>query len=185
VTVVLSLQDYQDLVDHAALMIWRTDASGRCDYLDPRARAFTQGALQDGGDGWATGIHPEDLERCLALFRAHHAARTPFELVYRLRRGDGTYRTILDRGGPRRDAAGAFAGFVGSRVDVSDRLAAEELEAARRGPGRARALLPICVSCKRVRDERGCWHRVERYLEERGDAAFTHTFCESCERAVE
>jgi hypothetical protein len=184
---VLSLKDYQDLVAQASIMVWRTDATGRCDWLNDPALAFTGRALEgDGTDGWAAGIHPDDLDRCLALFRAHLAARTPFALEYRLRRVDGVYRSIVDRGAPRWDATGAFVGFVGSRVDAGGGLVAGEPEPPPPPPGRRPdELLPICVTCKRVRDERGRWHRVERYLEERGSAAFTHTFCESCERDVE
>jgi hypothetical protein len=184
---VLSLEDYQELIARASIMVWRTDATGRCAWLNEPALAFTDRALEgDGTDGWTAGIHPRDLDRCLALFRAHHTARAPFALEYRLRRVDGVYRSIVDRGAPRWDAAGAFVGFVGSRVDAGGGLVAGEPEPPPPRPGRRpEELLPICVTCKRVRDERGRWHRVERYLEERGSAAFTHTFCETCERDVE
>ena len=48
----------------------------------------------------------------------------------------------------------------------------------------ARALsgyLPICAHCKSIRDESGEWHRLEKYLSERTDAAFTHGICPTCE----
>jgi PAS domain S-box-containing protein len=47
--------------------------------------------------------------------------REPFEMEYRLRRHDGVYRWILDRGVPFVDDAGNFAGFIGSCVDVDER----------------------------------------------------------------
>jgi hypothetical protein len=41
-------------------------------------------------------------------------------------------------------------------------------------------LLPICSSCKRIRDDTGYWHQVEVYLHENTDADFTHGLCPGC-----
>jgi signal transduction histidine kinase len=49
-------------------------------------------------------------------------------MEYRLRRHDGEYRWIFDRGVPFTDDAGAFAGFIGSCVDVDERRRAQEIE---------------------------------------------------------
>ncbi len=43
-------------------------------------------------------------------------------MEYRLRRSDGTYRWIFDRGVPFNDADGQFAGYIGSCIDVTDRV---------------------------------------------------------------
>ena len=52
--------------------------------------------------------------------------REPFELEYRLRRGDGAWRWVLDRGRPIEDPDGAFAGWVGGCVDLHERAESEE-----------------------------------------------------------
>jgi hypothetical protein len=44
-------------------------------------------------------------------------------------------------------------------------------------------MLPICGFCKRIRDESGGWLQLERYIAERSEAQFTHTFCPDCGRA--
>jgi hypothetical protein len=44
-------------------------------------------------------------------------------------------------------------------------------------------MLPICGFCKRIRDETGGWLQLERYIAERSEARFTHTFCPDCGRA--
>jgi hypothetical protein len=44
-------------------------------------------------------------------------------------------------------------------------------------------MLPICGFCKRIRDENGGWLQLERYIAERSEAQFTHTFCPDCGRA--
>lgn len=43
-----------------------------------------------------------------------------------------------------------------------------------------RGLLPICSSCKSIRDESGAWHSIEQYVSERSNASFTHGICPDC-----
>jgi uncharacterized membrane protein YccC len=45
-----------------------------------------------------------------------------------------------------------------------------------------RRLLPICDSCKQIRDERGSWRRLESYVAQHVQAEFTHGICPTCER---
>ena len=71
--------------------------------------------------GWAQGLHPDDRQRCLAIYQSSFAARCEFEMDYRMRRRDGVYRWILARGVPRYDEKGEFLGFIGSAIDVTDR----------------------------------------------------------------
>lgn len=47
-------------------------------------------------------------------------------------------------------------------------------------PGVLHGIIPICASCKRVRDEHGLWRSVEAYVEERTRAQFSHGLCEAC-----
>lgn len=42
-------------------------------------------------------------------------------------------------------------------------------------------LLPICASCKKVRDDRGYWNQIESYISEHSEAEFSHGFCPDCE----
>ena len=41
-------------------------------------------------------------------------------------------------------------------------------------------LIPICASCKKIRDDKGDWQRIEEYIEERTNAEFTHGLCPDC-----
>jgi hypothetical protein len=43
-------------------------------------------------------------------------------------------------------------------------------------------ILPICASCKQIRDEAGAWSPVEVYVHEHTDADFSHGLCPDCER---
>ena len=45
-------------------------------------------------------------------------------------------------------------------------------------------LLPICSSCKKIRDDEGSWNRLEAYIEKRTDAAFSHSICPECSKKL-
>jgi YesN/AraC family two-component response regulator len=55
-----------------------------------------------------------------------------------------------------------------------------ELEAALAQVKTLSGLLPICASCKKIRDDRGYWQRVEVYIRDHSDADFTHGICPDC-----
>jgi signal transduction histidine kinase len=71
-------------------------------------------------------VHPEDIQACLHTYNESFDRHERFEMQYRLRRQDGEYRWLLDRGSPRFDADGSFAGYIGSCIDITDRKQAEE-----------------------------------------------------------
>ena len=122
----LSATEYRLLVQHSPVMIWRAGLDAKCDYFNETWLAYTgRTAEQESGDGWAEGVHPEDLQRCVDYYLEHFRRREAFEMEYRLRRHDGVYRWILDRGVPYVSDSGEFAGFIGSCVDVDDRRRAQ------------------------------------------------------------
>jgi hypothetical protein len=45
-------------------------------------------------------------------------------------------------------------------------------------------LLPICSSCKSIRNDQGYWERVEEYISEHSEATFSHGMCEECARKM-
>jgi PAS domain S-box-containing protein len=75
---------------------------------------------QELGSGWAEGVHSEDLERCLETYIQAFDSRQEFEMQYRLRRRDGQYRWITDKGIPLFDSGGVFGGYIGSCTDITD-----------------------------------------------------------------
>lgn len=126
-TSVLAANEYRLLVEHSPVMIWRAGLDAKCDYFNERWLAFTGRTIeQELGNGWIEGVHPDDLDRCVEYYLDHFHRRVEFEMEYRLRRNDGVYRWILDRGAPFQGVSGVFAGFIGSCVDVDDRRRAQE-----------------------------------------------------------
>jgi len=130
------------MADFAPVMIWLAAPDRKCVYFNRPWLQFTGRALDDElGLGWTQGIHPDDRERCAEAHARAFEAREPFEAEFRLRRADGEYRWLLDKGVPLL-ADGALAGFVGSCVDVTERILADEKRAevlARERSARANA----------------------------------------------
>jgi two-component system CheB/CheR fusion protein len=123
----LTATEYRLLVEHSPVMIWRAGRDAKCDYFNDTWLAFTGRSLQqEMGDGWAEGVHTDDLQRCVDYYLDHFNRREPFEMEYRLRRHDGVFRWIFDRGVPYTDDEGRFAGFIGSCVDVDERRRAQD-----------------------------------------------------------
>jgi hypothetical protein len=64
-----------------------------------------------------------------------------------------------------------------------ERLIAE-LQGALANVKTLRGLIPICASCKKIRDDQGYWTQLESYLEKHSDAEFSHGLCLDCMRKL-
>ncbi len=122
-----SEEPFRLVADIAPVLIWMWGADKRCTYVNASCTAFTGRTLEAVlADGWRDSIHPDDLPRCLEVMTTGFERRQPFTLEYRLRRHDGEYRWVLDSGIPLLAPDGAFTGYVGSCVDITERRDAEE-----------------------------------------------------------
>ncbi len=183
----LSSEEYRVLVEQAPIMIWRSGSDALCNYFNERWLTFRGRSMEEeSGNGWAVGVHPEDIGRCLKTYREAFDKRDVFEMEYRLLRHDGQYRWIFDRGAPFHDTNGTFAGYIGSCIDVTEKIEAHEIlrKAQEYEIKKLKGFLPICSGCKKIRDDEGYWKQVEVYVRDHSDADFTHSICPDCAKKI-
>ncbi|MBI5492573.1 MAG: MEDS domain-containing protein [Deltaproteobacteria bacterium] len=109
-----------------------------------------------------------------------------------LQRPDGTRLTVLCNAGPIRDRNGEITAGVAVWRDITKRKEAEEelkklnmeLQEALRKVRILSGILPICASCKRIRDKEGAWKQMEKYIEQHSEAGFSHSLCDECAKKL-
>jgi PAS domain S-box-containing protein len=118
---------FRNLADNAPVMIRITEPDGLCTYLNRRWYEFTGQTPGTGLDtGWLNAVHADDRAEADWTFREANASRAAFRLEYRLRRADAEWRWVLDTATPRLAEGGAFLGFIGSVIDITDRKQGEQ-----------------------------------------------------------
>src|SRR3989449_6240852 len=118
---------FRTMANTAPVLIWMSGLDKLCTFFNKPWLEFTGRTIeQEMGNGWAEGVHADDLQRCLQIYTEAFDARQPFVMQYRLRRHDGEYRWISDNGVPRYDAQKNFAVYIGSCMDITELINKEQ-----------------------------------------------------------
>ena len=113
--------EFHRILDLVPALIWVATPDAKCIYLNRPWLDFTGRTLeQELGDGWAEGVHSDDVQSCMSTYVNAVRERRPFHIEYRLRRYDGAFRWLLDTGVPIRDSDDRFLGYIGSCVDITE-----------------------------------------------------------------
>ena len=116
-----SERPFRSMADGAPVMTWIAGRDKLFSYFGKGWLEFTGRTMaEDLSNGWAAPVHPEDRERCLSVYTNAFEARHEFSMEYRLKRFDGEYRWVLDKGTPRYTPAGVFAGYIGCCADIGE-----------------------------------------------------------------
>jgi formate hydrogenlyase transcriptional activator len=114
-------------VDTAPALVHSARPDGYVDFLNKGWLDFVGLPMEEAaGWRWTNAFHPDDVDACVAKWRAALASGEPFEAEGRVRRADGEYRTLLHRKLPLRDEHGNIVKWYGSSIDIEDRKRAEE-----------------------------------------------------------
>jgi diguanylate cyclase (GGDEF)-like protein/PAS domain S-box-containing protein len=125
-----SEEQFQLATEAADVGLWDWDLRNNTVYLSPvfkRQLGYREEELPNSYEAWEGRLHPEDRARALATIQDCLADRVSnYEVEFRLRHKDGSYRGFLSRGALRRDEADRPIRMLGVQVDITERRHAEE-----------------------------------------------------------
>jgi PAS domain S-box-containing protein len=115
-------QQFRHMANSAPFPIWSSGTDAMRNFVNRAWLEFRgRNPQQEMGSGWTDGLHPDDRDLCIETYIKSFTSRQAFHLQYRLQRGDGTYTWVEDNGTPRHQEDGAFAGYLGTVIDITDR----------------------------------------------------------------
>ena len=122
-----SEERFRLIANTAPVMIWMSGTEGQISYLNQTWIAYTGRQLDAMvGQRQADVLHPDEAKRCVEVYGKAFEQREPFQMEHRLRRHDGDYGWVVTVGVPRYDGGGAFAGHIGTTIDITERKVADE-----------------------------------------------------------
>ncbi|MDO8672761.1 MAG: PAS domain S-box protein [Dehalococcoidia bacterium] len=113
---------YHNLARLSPVGIFYTDNDGNCLYVNERWTEISGLSFEEAlGEGWAKGLHPDDLERVLAEWSRCARQQLPFRSEYRILSKGGKTSWVLGQAIAQRDETGEAVGYVGTITDITDR----------------------------------------------------------------
>jgi hypothetical protein len=195
----LSEERLRAALKHAPVVVFTQDPQLRYTWITPPVLAWDYRNLLSSTDAESFGVW--DLRRLVGcttaeIFGEEQAARLTAIKQEVLRTGVGSRtESILTFEGvtrhfdlivePFRDARGTLLGVTGCAIDTTPwKYLIAKLKEALDQVQLLSGLLPICASCKRIKDEREVWQPLEVYIQAHSEAKFTHGVCPDCLRKL-
>lgn len=185
-----SEQRFRNIVFSMAGWIWEINVDGNFTYCSEKATEFL-------------GFTPDEIVNTSIFNILVTKDRNTFETVFTDARNErlpmedvetwakhksGDAVCLLISGIPIFDDEGRLEGYRGVAKDITAQKKAEEerekliknLEDALSKIKTLRGLIPICASCKKIRDDKGYWNKLEAFIETHSEAEFSHGICPDC-----
>jgi PAS domain S-box-containing protein len=136
--------------------------------------------------------HPDDRRLIADHLELEKESKEAFSLDFRIITRGGEERWLGHVCQPVYSANGSLLGRRATNRDISKRKHAEkereklvqELQDALAKVKTLSGLLPICASCKKIRDDHGYWTQLEAYIRDHSEAEFSHSICPECKRKL-
>lgn len=107
------------LCDELPLLIWQAEADGLLSYFNERVFEYSGATHKKlAGSGWLRVVHPEDRQRVVHRWASSLATRAPYEVVFRIRRHDNSYRWFLTQATPKLSPDKGCLQWVGACTEV-------------------------------------------------------------------
>ena len=121
-------EQFTFLADLIPQLVWITDPTGFHTYFNQRWIDFTGYTLADsvGPDMWNNLLHPADQDRAREVWGHSLATGDDYEIEYRFKAKDGSYRWFLGQARPRRNDAGKIIAWFGTCTDIEEQKKAEQ-----------------------------------------------------------
>ncbi len=112
---------FRTMAEAVPEFIWTASPDGAVDYANRKCLDYL-GVRSDQLQGarWVALVHPDDFDPCIAKWETALRTGNPYDVQYRLRGKDGTYRSFLVRANPVRDSSGTIITWCGSCTDIED-----------------------------------------------------------------
>jgi PAS domain S-box-containing protein len=118
---------FRTIADTMPQIVWSTRADGYHDYYNSRWYEFTGLSPEESeGAAWNPTLHPDDRERAWTAWRRSLETGAPYEIEYRFRATDGTYRWFIGRALPIRNQKGEIERWFGTCTDIHDLKRAQD-----------------------------------------------------------
>jgi len=188
-----SERQFRSLFENATIGIYRTTPEGRIIISNPTLikmlgySSFKELAERNLEEN---GFVPISTRNDFKTLIKKNGEVRGFESVWKRR--DGTNFFGRESAKIVKDIEGNILYYEGTVEDISEKKEVEaereklvnELREALTKIKVLNGLVPICANCKKIRDDKGYWNQIEKYIMEHSDAVFTHGFCPDCAKKL-
>ena len=185
-----SEEQYRTVLDNIEYGYFEVDIAGNFTFFnDSLCRILGYSRDETMGMNNRQYMDKENTQKVYQAFNRAYTTGEPYRSFdWEIVRKDSTKRFVESSVSLLRDLKGERIGFRGIVRDITERKLAEaereklihEIQDALAQIKKLSGLLPICASCKKIRDDKGYWGQIESYISDHSEAEFSHGICPDC-----